>query len=238
MLDAHSELAIVPESHFIPALISACEEGASPERLVRLLVAHRRWPDLGIDADELLERLRALDRLEPGGVVRAAFALYAERRGKPRWGDATPRYIRKMSWIQPLLPEARFIHLIRDVRDVALAVTDGPPEPERITRIAHRWRKKILRAREAAPELARYVEVRYEELADDPEATLRRICDFLELPWEPPIAGAVDLEPSGRWRTEMGDAERAACEEIAGDLIAELGYEAGAPVAGPAPARS
>ena len=46
MLDAHPELAIPSETHFIPELIAAREKhGASPERMLELLTSHRRWGD-------------------------------------------------------------------------------------------------------------------------------------------------------------------------------------------------
>ena len=48
----------------------------------------------------------------------------SEQQGKPRWGEKTPTYVQKMKLIQRALPEARFVHVIRDGRDVALSVLD------------------------------------------------------------------------------------------------------------------
>ena len=81
----------------------------------------RHWGDFNLDADELRARLEALDRIDAGAAIRAFFELYAEREGKPRWGDKTPHYLRRMLQIQGGLPEARFIHMIRDGRDAALS---------------------------------------------------------------------------------------------------------------------
>ena len=90
MLDAHPELAIPPETHFIPAVIRACRRGASPDEVAAAMTGHRRWADFGIDVDELLSRLRALGGPEPGPALRAFYELYAARQGKQRWGDKTP----------------------------------------------------------------------------------------------------------------------------------------------------
>src|SRR5919108_2531245 len=123
MLDAHPEMAIPSETHFIPDLIKAYRlESTSPERLAEVVTSHRRWGDFHLDAAELLERFRAIDPLTPGDAIRAFFELYAEREGKARWGDKTPGYVREMHRIESVLPEARFVHLIRDGRDVALSV--------------------------------------------------------------------------------------------------------------------
>ena len=57
MLDAHPEIAIPSETHFIPELISAREKhGASREQMLELLTSHRRWGDFTVEPGELAER--------------------------------------------------------------------------------------------------------------------------------------------------------------------------------------
>ena len=76
--------------------------------------------------------------------------------------------------------------MIRDGRDVALSVLD------RTVRDVDRGRRrpplaasKIQQgARRDAPKLDHYIEVRYEDLILDTEPSLRRICEFIELPWD------------------------------------------------------
>jgi len=81
MLDAHPQLAIPPETHFIPKLIKACEEGGDPhERVLELLTTHRRWPDYRLDAEELRERLDRIQPLTAGDAMRAFYGLYADPR--------------------------------------------------------------------------------------------------------------------------------------------------------------
>jgi hypothetical protein len=265
MLDAHPDMAIPSETHFIPDLIKAYRlESASPERLCEVVTSHRRWGDFHLDGAELLERFRSIDPINPGDATRAFFELYAEREGKSRWGDKTPGYVREMHRIESVLPEARFIHLVRDGRDVALSVLSMNWGPSTVPEAAFRWKKRILRAREQAPRISHYVEVRYEDLVRDTEGTLRRICEFIELPYddtmlryheraeerlrekardldrgpekEPQPAEArmashalatepPDPERVERWRTEMSAEDRAVYEELAGDLLADLGYE-------------
>ena len=265
MLDAHPEMAIPSETHFIPDLIKAYRlESASPERLCEVVTSHRRWGDFHLDGAELLERLRSIDPINPGDATRAFFELYAEREGKSRWGDKTPGYVREMHRIESVLPEARFIHLVRDGRDVALSVLSMNWGPSTVPEAAFRWKKRILRAREQAPRIGHYVEIRYEDLVRNTEDTLRRICEFIDLPYdeamlryheraeerlrekardldrgpdkEPQPAEArmeshalatepPDPERVERWRTEMSAEDRAVYEELAGDLLADLGYE-------------
>ena len=185
MLDSHPELAIPPETYFAPDVIAACRRGASAAELIEMLGSHRRWGDFDLPAAELRNRLERLDRITARGALRAFYELYAERHGKPRWGDKTPRYIRSMPEIAGALPEARFVHLIRDGRDTAVSKSEREPdEPMPIRRQARRWKRRIRKARSQAAGLEHYIEARYEDLVREPEAVLRRVSGFIELDFD------------------------------------------------------
>jgi Sulfotransferase family len=186
MLDAHSQLAIPPETHFIPDAVDACRaSGNDPcETFVRVLLASRHWSDFQLDADALRARIRAFKPFDMGAALRIFYQLYAQRFGKTRWGDKTPTYLSQMQLIAQLLPETSFIHLIRDGRDVALSIKDLWFGPRSVTDAAEVWVGRIRLARKQSAQLTRYMEIRYEDLVCDTEPTLRRLCEFIDLPWE------------------------------------------------------
>ena len=266
MLDAHPELAIPAETHFVPALIDRGRAHAGREELLAEILWSRNWADFGLEPAALRARVDALDHDDAAAVLRAFYRLYAEGRSKPRWGDKTPGYVKRMRVISEALGEARFVHLIRDGRDVALSRRRrGMGAEKPIADVADRWRRRIEAARRSARRLrGRYLELRYEELVTDPEPALRRVCDLVRLDYDPsmlryhegaserleemagdlPAAGrrraragdermaahALAAQPPanervGAWRTGMSAAERAEFEAVAGDLLAELGYE-------------
>ncbi len=276
MLDAHQQMAVPPETHFIPDVIRAADRGDGPDGVVEVLRSSRRWGDMGIDDVEIRARFRALPRFDATSAARAIYLAYAEGKGKSRWGDKTPKYSLVMGQIEDALPEARFVHLIRDARAVALSrvkMVEGrgekPPSPGGV---AARWAKRIRQARAQGETLGGYLEVRYEDLVTDTEPTLRQVCRFCELEFDPAmldyhtqaserlseiardlpdaegkrkgvVAGehrlavhAMASEPPSKeritsWREEMSTDDQRACEEAAGDLLAELGYPVGAKVA-------
>jgi hypothetical protein len=219
MLDAHPELTIPPETHFVPDLIKAARAGGDAEAMLAAMTANRTWEDFGIGTEAMRARLERVDQGDGAAAVRAFYGAYAELQGKPRWGDKTPAYMLSVQRIGRTLPEARFVHLIRDGRDVALsqtarALNEQPPPPDQ----AARWVKRIGKSREQAATLKgpRYVEARYEDLVRDPETTLRRICAFIELPWDEAMlayheraAGRL-TEMAGSLRAEGGHAEQVA----------------------------
>ncbi len=269
MLDAHPEIAIPSETHFIPELVAARDKhGATPERMLELLTSHRRWGDFQMEPDDLAARWAAIDPLTGPAAVRAFYALYGEgHEGADRWGDKTPGYIKSMREIQGYLPEARFIHLIRDGRDVAISVLKQDWGPQSIEAAAEKWRSRVLRGRSQAPYLGFYMEVQFEDLVVHTERELRRICEFIELDFHPDMLGyhetaeqrlqekaralprahgeaqsaekrlashAKTFEPPNpdhinTWKQRMSPEDRAAFEALAGDLLADLGYEISAP---------
>ena len=199
MLDAHPELTIPPETHFVPALIDAIDGGATPEQAVEVMTAVRQWGDLHTEPAEVLERWSALDEFEAGPALRAFYEIFPTRMGKPRYGEKTPSYVRSMIKIEGVLAEARFIHVIRDGRDVALSRwkrTLGDKDPAPASKVAETWQRRIRRAQRHGSKVRHYLELRYEDLVTDTEPNLRRICEFLELEWDPVVLryyeGAAD----------------------------------------------
>jgi hypothetical protein len=89
--------------------------------------------------------------------------------------------------IEGALPEARFVHVIRDGRDVALSRwkrTLGDKDPAPAGQVAETWQRRIRRAQRHGRKVSHYLELRYEDLVTDTEPNLRRIAEFLELPWD------------------------------------------------------
>ncbi len=205
MLDAHPQLTIPPETHFLPELIEGGDAGSAAEELVATIVGARTWGDFGLDPDDLRRRVAEDGAEDAAGVARAFYALCAEAAGKPRWGDKTPGYVKRMRPIAGALAEARFVHLLRDGRDVALSrLARGMGEGKQMAEIAELWRRRIERARRQAKRLrGRYLELRYEDLVADPEPSLRRVCELIELDYDPAMLRYH--ERAGGRLAELGD---------------------------------
>jgi Sulfotransferase family len=250
ILDRSPGVAIPDESFFVPLL---ARRHPGRVRVARFLDDLARIPTVaawGLSPEDVAPRLH--EGMATGDAIVAIFEAYAEREGKPGWGDKTPMYMRHLDLLERLFPTARYVHLIRDGRDAAVSFLRMPEgtftrtwaHPESAGQFACLWRLEVAGARElgrrAGPR--RYQEARYEELVAAPEAVVRSICAFADVPFEPAMleyAGAVDvsekphqqrlLEPPTpgvrNWRRDFAREDVLAFEAVAGDLLAELGYE-------------
>lgn len=109
--------------------------------------------------------------------------------------------------IAEVFPEARFVHVLRDGRDVCVsllaAAASWAPQWRQdlagsVVQAAKTWKWAVIRAREAACALGeRLFEVRYEELHADPYASYRALFDFCRMPYDDAllsdIAGRTDF---------------------------------------------
>lgn len=156
------------------------------------------------------------------------------------WGDKTPAYLAHLPLLHEAFPPARFIHLVRDPRDRSLSVrrTWGKD----ILRAADRWKTNVMQARRFAEnhDDVNLFEVRYEDLLDEPEGTLRRVCEFLSVRFEDRML-TLDSpseaygDASGRseivqgntekFRSQLTDSEVRRIEEITWSGLRAFGYE-------------
>jgi hypothetical protein len=187
MIDAHPEVAIPAETHFLPKLLELRDEGDALRAAAHaVMTAESTWADFGIPSERLAETFARLSPFTLAKGLRAFYGLYAAKFGKPRWGEKTPFYGRRMRAIEAVLPEAHFVHVIRDGRDVALSLRPLWFSPgDEIEAQARNWLAKVSAIRANGHGCRRYLEIRYEDLVLDTESVLRRVCDFIALQYDP-----------------------------------------------------
>ena len=249
MLDRSSQLAIPSESYFIPQLWDRHRAGRDIDGLVTDLGRIARVREWGVTPADVRRLLPPAPSF--ADMIRAVYQAYAEARGKSRFGDKTPAYMRQLGLLERVFPDAQYVHIVRDGRDAGLsfvAMKRRPrfnwSRPRGLLDFAWAWRQEVEEARSFGRTVARgrYLELRYEDLVADPEGKLRAICSFLGLEFEPAMleyhreldtARLVDhprlAQPPTRdvrsWRREMRPADIERFEAIAGRLLSELGYE-------------
>jgi hypothetical protein len=212
MLDAHPEMAIPPETGFL--MRGDSFQGTDDElrreffdTVTTFPPDAPAWDDFGIPREHFRALLQQIAPFSAADGYRAFYRAYAERFGKQRWGDKTPLYCLHLNAIETVLPEARFIHVIRDGRDVALSLREMWFAPGRdIESLAAHWTACVTTARAQGATCRNYLEVRFEELITESATVLERICGFLDLGYSPAMLDYPNRTPDRL--AEHGDRRR------------------------------
>ena len=186
ILNTHSQVAIPPESPFLIDYLKADHVPAA--RRLALLVEdpdYRDWRQ-GVATQ--------LDASDVASGIARIHESYAAAAGKSRWGHKTPRLVRHWERLARLFPDARFIHLVRDPRAVAASLRSSAAHRNHALAAARRWRldtgfglamERVLGSRA--------LRVHYEDLVRGPEATIRKVCAFLDLAFDRTMLQPAEL---------------------------------------------
>jgi len=252
ILNAHSGIDIPHPPHicrYFADLVSGYGDiqQTKPRRtlvrdILRLLKVHIYPWDLQIDAERVVAESTCLL-----SITAAIYDQHLEASGKRRWGNKSTFMVHHVDEALAQDPGARFIWLVRDPRDVAASSRKSVFSP------CHPWLTGRLWAQqqaEAHSQMVRHPEavlqVHYEELLAQPEATIQTVCDFLGEEMEPALlahektpaakkgaalseswqntGGPILKGNSGKYRRALSAHEIAQVEQAAGEMMDALGY--------------
>jgi hypothetical protein len=227
-------VAITPESMFLVDFApvrrrSGLDDPAAAAAFVRRVWSHPRVRVWGLPGEP--------PAVPPGlahdeayrFAVEAPFRAYAAARGKPRWADKTPLYLAYVDELAAVWPDARFVVLVRDGRDVALSLLRVPFGPNNVWAAARFWAQGIrLGLDAAARHPGRVRTVRYEDVVADPPSALRPVCEFLGLAYgDEMLAIGIGADSVGTWRRDMSPRAQRVFASVAGAELELMGYEHG-----------
>lgn len=195
------------------------------------------------DVEALTETFHREGRHTIPAILSGLYEKNAQGEGKRRWGDKTPYYVLHMPLLLEMFPGAKFIHLIRDGRDVLLSLF-GRCRDFGVHNSyfgARYWEHYVATGQHLGRQLApdQYLEVRYEDLLAFPERTVHHLLNFLGEPFDPAVirfrkageAGKTplvqqDLQPGNiaKWRRRLSPLQLWLFEGAAGQLLYCNGY--------------
>lgn len=254
MLHNHPRIAIPYEAPYIIKYYENLENYSdlNEEKNLRRLVGDiLEEPNIKM-WDHNIETERIVNNIEQrtfSGIIDAIYLDYARGKGKNRWGDKSGINLDRIYLINEIFPEAQFIHLIRDGRDVARSVIKQPWGPNDIIQAADWWGKYVMVGRRMGAILGkdRYIEVKYENLVLDPENELKIICSFLGEEYSPEMltyynksdqaipeskrtqhynySAKPDVSRVYAWKRETYRYDALIFNRHSGGMLKELGYE-------------
>ena len=167
-------------------------------------------------------------------------------------GDKNPGYTIYTEKLLKVFPEARFIHIIRDYRDNFLSIKNVDFELPYISLTTAKWKIFLKRFRRAADRHpGTHLEIRYEDLAANPEEKFMEICEFLRLPYsniplsfhkkgeaasamypkeileryQSSLFKKIDTSKVNLWEKQLSDSEIRSADAVAGKYAETAGYQ-------------
>ena len=253
MLNSHRRLAVPHETVFVTQFFRKLEsygdlgKAENRRRLLDDIADHTL-----VKRGKLIPDKEAVLAQEPssyGEFIDAIMTTYAESHGKARWGDKTPYYTPDIDVLNQIFPRAKFIQVLRDGRDVALSQRDIGWLSNNSFALAQDWSWKTTVCHKVGRSLGpgRYLELRYEDLVREPEASLRKACAFLgeefdpqmlhyheaakqvvpaeSLQWHQNSVRPPDASKIFAWKNDLPKTDQIIFEEVAGDTLEYFGYE-------------
>lgn len=234
MLDSHPRIACGPELKVLPGWLSQWEADRR---------AARSAEGTGAATIDAAYRAKIATLLDSAG----------EPFGKPRIAEKSPNNVFFFGHLHQLFPDSPLIHVIRDGRDVVASLLGvewyGPdgrrtPYTESAEAAARYWAQAVAAGVRAKEHLGgRVLELRYENLASDPEGAMRAVLEHVGEPWDEAVlhhaehrhdlstdTGAerlsrpVDSSAIGRWRERLSRNDLETVVRVAGDALRALGY--------------
>jgi hypothetical protein len=204
----------------------------------------------GFRAEDL--RSRILEDCKSGGdFLRITMGELARRAGVQRWVVHDCDNIMHMPTIKREIPDALFVHMVRDGRDAALSMRKqhvvAPrlwPRKRALFAWALLWQWTVRKGRRFGQTFpADYIELHYEDLVRHPEQTLANLGQFLDhdldyhriqstaigrvaspnTVWNEE-SNAETFSPVNRWKAKLSDQEITAIEAMIGSCLEEFGY--------------
>lgn len=239
ILTAHPQVAGLYESWLF-----------TPAHGLGALFTSMHWADKPTGLGRVLSRAALLETTRLTATDLMSHALFPEHRYLV---EKSPSHIFAIELINEIFPAARFIHVIRDGRDVAVSVRAASRSwmpswrntfGNSIRTSSQTWKNSVQRGREQGQRLGdRYLEVRYEQIKQEPIASYRRMFDFCGILYDDSVLQQIyektDFERNyipneqgfrrgGRisdWRSHFGLRDANIFKSVAGDTLIELGYE-------------
>ncbi|MGB3404111.1 MAG: sulfotransferase [Microcoleaceae cyanobacterium] len=220
LLAAHPDIASFPESHLFQSLWihrwSRLLGLASPKGRQQL-----NWFLQEINQPQLLQKLPKQARFmrQYGKVLQEALDGATRAKGQQIWLEKSPEHVRYIRYIEGAIPDAKFIHLIRNGSDVVASLYDVTHkhrqpevwgEPWELEKCIRHWVRSV-EFSSLHLHKPNHILVRYEALVENPEVVIRELCNFIETPFSPSMlkdygkmAEKVVLNNEA-WKASVGD---------------------------------
>lgn len=260
LLSSHSRFSSAPETHFFSYVLQPIEDWPtkklSAEKLDMIFerLAEKPLIDVSGEFREVIRQKASSDGISAGSLLNEVMVYLsgASEKNETRWIEKTPRHALYVREILKIYPGAKIITIIRDPRDV---VSSQSPFGNFRSRVqlrryrlsrAERWNVIVESVAHLMPN-ENILLIRYEDIVQRPEMSLKEIMEFLEEGYEPHMLRVFSnnydrvvrpeesrhknlcsigeiVDRRNIWKTRMGKFEALLVEAICEPLMVQYGY--------------
>lgn len=198
------------------------------------------WP-IRFELYDTPERDRSLAR-----IIHSVYQCYLQKHKSTAtiWGDKTPFNTLRLKWIKKVFPRARYLHLLRDGRDVVSSYLKAKLMSS-VEAACHRWNTSLDAAdrfeKSCGP--GQIISLRYEDLVEKPAELTDKICRFLEIEYLPEmienmtvklgdealehlknVQNPINKKSIGKWKKHLSPEEQMLTIKLLKDRLIKKGY--------------
>jgi hypothetical protein len=256
-LFAHPKICIPPETYVFSECVQLFRTYRTlPWKVLVFLVLsrleyHPKFDAFNLSLRPLANELVSVpeDKRSLALILDQFMRYYAQEKGFSctKWGDKTPRNTWKLDDIHSVFPDAKYIHIIRHGADVVQSYLRTGLHVD-LAYSAERWKKTVHLARSfGARHPDQYLEMRYEELVQNPLPFIKQTCEFLAVEYRPEmmekpedmtekmgdvpsyehfasVREPISTKHIGKWKDSFTEKEIETLRAIIGEDLEELGY--------------
>lgn len=254
ILDAHPDIAIAPETHFMRLFWGSREqygnlaEDKNYKQLIEDIVVLPEFLEMELSTQAFAEAAWSIER-NYSAVFQLLLEQFACQRQVNIVGEKTPNHVHYLPQIQEFFPEAYFIHIVRDPRSVVNSWRTVPWSTGSILEDAKIWQYYVSAIWRKPPKKRdRVFTIYYEQLILSPEKSLRSLCEFIGLrfessmlsyhdkqsklvnvqrePWKRNSVKPISKESMFKWKKDLSRADIVDIESVTWFEMRSHGYVA------------
>lgn len=250
ILNAHSEIAIPEEARFLsPILSKDCANkiytGNELQNLIQYLRKNSQFALWNFDTTDFFNQLEACEEISVKDLISLMYTSYCNKEGKQIWGDKS-LFFGSIEILHELFPDARFIHIVRDGRDIfdSWRKMDKTKSNPAVMALDWTYKEKSINNAFTHIPANKQLTLRYEDLLKNPQEAVTLVCDFLDIPYEDTllefykssdkyigkhhselIFRKIDNQNTMKWKKTLNSRELAIFTSLARPLLEKYDYE-------------
>jgi hypothetical protein len=262
MLASHSHISCGPETHFFQRLsrenIDQITNPISwPHKALEFIksITYTNYNDPKSGRISIYEKYHLNDEKlweylinqKPGieSLLNSILEPYMQSLKKIRWAEKTPDHIKHVNLIRAYFPKSPIIRIIRDPRDVALSLLNVPWGAKNYYEAIDYCKSLLYQSRDFFDNDKLSYTLRYEDLVEQPEVELKKLCDFIDekfedsmldtstsgkqvnsqnVLWKKKVQEPVDKNRAYNWKNHLDRKSNIYTEAILGDILKQFDY--------------